>query len=697
MKLVKKTASIVASFIIVLAIGGYVFVRNFDLNRYKPYIEDIVYNATGRTLNMEGDARLAISLVPTMEINNVSLSNPKWAQNPNMAEMDKLEVKFAIMPLLEKRIVIDKLILHGASVYLEKSQTGEKNWVFDAKPKKSKSVKSALTGAKVNNASEAAVGMVLVAHNVNISDGLVNYYDAGNNSNHLLEIDNFDAKLNGFDNPLEIDVLMNYNGEKIDIEAKINTVNSVINDDKLDFEAKIDALNIKADVLGGVDGVLNNPVYAIEAKVHNPKDNFSLPKIDLETRVDGDVTSASLSLKKLMIAENEITGNAEVNWGGDKPLLKLDLVSSLFDVNNLILDKKQAFAFPPLIKSANALTFVPDNVADFSYLNMLSADVVLNVGRLILPQDFELSNLNLKAKIENGNLSVNSFGADVGEGKVIGEAVIMSANNSLRLNIKTQNMKVQDIYQSLGDKNASLNIENGGDLIFDLSVVTSGNTYRKLSENMSGRLLAILNKTSLRGANVSWLTNNIIGQLLSLLKIDTSKARNIDINCAVIRSDINKGKAYFPSGIAFNSDQIKMVGSGDINLVNDAISFTIAPTLNKLASGNITQALASFVKIEGTLDNPKLRLDTSSALSTIVGAVATGGISLGGEMLLSGDDDPCYSALVNTVYANKFKQTKGIKSSTKRAYQKVNKQAKNVIKDVGNAAKNIFDAFKEQF
>ena len=145
------------------------------------------------------------------------------------------------------------------------------------------------------------------------------------------------------------------------------------------------------------------------------------------------------------------------------------------------------------------------------------------------------------------------------------------------------------------------------------------------------------------------------------------------------------------------ADQIKMVGSGDINLVNDAISFTIAPTLNKLTSGNITQALASFVKIEGTLDNPKLRLDTSSALSTIVGAVATGGISLGGEMLLSGDDDPCYSALVNTVYANKFKQTKGIKSSTKRAYQEVNKQAKNVIKDVGNAAKNIFDAFKEQF
>ena len=121
MRLVKKLSSIVASIIIILAIGGYVFVRNFDLNRYKPDIEDIVFNATGRVLKMEGNAQLAISLVPTVEINNVSLSNPTWAKNPNMAEMDKLEIKFAIMPLLKKQIVIDKLILHGTKIYLEKA------------------------------------------------------------------------------------------------------------------------------------------------------------------------------------------------------------------------------------------------------------------------------------------------------------------------------------------------------------------------------------------------------------------------------------------------------------------------------------------------------------------------------------------------------------------------------------------------
>ena len=206
-----------------------------------------------------------------------------------------------------------------------------------------------------------------------------------------------------------------------------------------------------------------------------------------------------------------------------------------------------------------------------------------------------------------------------------------------------------------------------------------------------------MDKTSVRGANMSWLTNNIVGQLLALMKIDTSKARNLDVKCAVIRSDLGGGKAVFPSGIAFNSEQIKMVGNGDVNLVNDKMNFTIAPMFNKLADGNITQALASFVKIEGTLENPKLRLDTSSALNTIVGAVATGGISFGGEMLLSGDDDPCYSALKNTQYANKFIQTSGVKSSTKRAFQEVNKQAKDAVKELENVAKSLLNSFKKNF
>ena len=699
MKLVKIASSIVASIIIVLAIGGYVFIRNFDLNRYKPYIENIVLNATGRTLTMNGEASLAISLVPTIVINDVSLSNPDWAKNPNMVELDKLEVKFAVMPLLKNRIVIDKLILHGTKVYLEKAQDGKANWVFDTKVQNvtKAQIASELANVKVDNATEAAVGMVLIARNVDITDGVLNYYDAKANNNHLLEIENISAMLNGFDKPLVVDANVKYNGEKIGVDATLNTVNSVINEDKLNFEAKVEAFNIKADVVGGVDGVLANPVYALEGNIYNPKGNFLLPEIELATRIDGDIASAKAIIQKLMLAGNEITGEADVNWGGAKQMIKVDLVAPKFDINSIVSDKKQSFVMPPLINEANALTFVPNDVVDFSFLNMANADASLKVENLILPQNAILKNVDLKAKLQNGLLDVSPFSFEIGDGKIIGDVSVAASNNMIKAEIKTQNMKLQDVETMLFDADSALKINQGGGLSLDLSLSTSGNTYRKLSENLNGRLVTILDKTSIGGANLSWLTKNIIGQILSLLKVDVAKATNLDINCAVIRSDFEGGKAMFPSGIAFNSEQIKMVGSGEVNLVSDAIDFTIAPTLNKLADGNITQALASFIKIEGTLNSPKLRLDASSALNTIVGAMVTGGISLGGEVLLSGDDDPCRSALINTAYANKFKQTTGVKSSTKRAYQEVNKQAKNAMKGIGNAAKNLLGAFKNQF
>mgnify|MGYP000065640786 CR=1 FL=1 len=68
--------------IVALVGGGYYFIKNFDLNKYKSYAEDLVYKETGRKLALNGEADLGISLVPTLVLNDVSLSNASWASHP---------------------------------------------------------------------------------------------------------------------------------------------------------------------------------------------------------------------------------------------------------------------------------------------------------------------------------------------------------------------------------------------------------------------------------------------------------------------------------------------------------------------------------------------------------------------------------------------------------------------------------------
>ena len=133
MRFLKVLSSVVFSIIIIIAIIGYFAVRNFDLNRYKPYIQDLVKSHINRELAINGEAQIGISLIPTLVLNDVELSNPAWAAQPQMIRVSRIEVKFAVLPLLKKQIVIDKVSLLSPEIYLEKTADGINNWTFDSK------------------------------------------------------------------------------------------------------------------------------------------------------------------------------------------------------------------------------------------------------------------------------------------------------------------------------------------------------------------------------------------------------------------------------------------------------------------------------------------------------------------------------------------------------------------------------------
>lgn len=693
MRFIKKTASVVASLIIILALGGFVFVRNFDLNRYKSYIAETVARETGRQLVINGDAQLGISFVPTVIVNDVTFSNPSWAKNPQMVKLQRLEIKFAILPLLKKQIVVDKLILLQPEVYLETSVNGENSWDFAALAAKPQDSRKNVSQPRVKDAKAvAAVG--LIARDVVLEDGLVSYYDAKNNSKMQVAINEIELEIPGGDEPINLSIDAVYDGQKVTAEVEANNLNSLMNEGKADFNAKIKALKISAVLEGAVEDIMDSPRYAVVGNIHNPAGNFGAPETSLEMRVDGDTASADIDIKSLNIATNLVTGKVSADWSKAKPEIKADLSTGTFNVNSLSRNSAVAFVLPSLIASAQALEMVPND--KIPYRDMMLVNGVLNVkaGKLILADSLTLNKVILAAKLQNGILNVSKLNAGIGGGQIDAKMTVNAAKQAVTLDLASQNLKLQDLHTPLSTgQGGSMQILTGGNMDIMAELSSTGATYRKLSENLNGQFIAIMDKSEIKTGRLDWFTNNVFSQLLSLLKIDTSKNTNMDVACAVVRSDIKDGKAMFPSGIVFNGSKLKLVSSGNINLVNDKIDFTVAPSLNKLADGNITQALASFIKLTGTLEKPKIRLDQTSALTTIVGTMATGGAYLGSEVLLNGDDSPCYTALAGTKYAGRFPKPTGVKATTKDVYQDVGKSTKAVVKGVEGAAKNLIGAF----
>ncbi len=695
MRFIKKTASVISSLIIILAIGGYVFVRNFDLNRYKSYISDIVARETGRVLSINGDAKLGISLVPTVVVNDVEFSNPDWAVSPQMAKLKKLEIKFAILPLLKQKIVVDKLVLEQPEIYLETAANGQNSWDFGSGGNASQAIKK--VGNKVNAPVKAvapAAALGLIAKDVILQDGVISYYDAKSDKTTKVLINEIQLEVPSADEAISLTADAVYDGQDIELELEANSLNSLMAEGKADFVAELKALKISAKIAGGVADVLESPRYAIEGNIHNPAGNFGAPETSLEFRADGGLTAADVNIKALTIANNLIRGTTKVDWSKTKPEITADLRSDVFNVNSFGRNSVVALKMPSFVSEAQALTMLPDEKVPYASLGMVNVSAKVKIGKLVLADDIILNDVLADAALRNGVLNVSKLDAGIGGGRVDSKMTVDANKQAMTFNLATNNLKLQDLYRALNSgKNGSMQILSGGDLDVVARLSSQGATYRKLSENLDGQVIAIMGKSSVKTGKLDWLANNIFSQLLQVLSIDVSKKTDMDVACAVVRTDIKSGKANFPQGIVFDASKLKLVGSGSVNLVNDKIDFTLAPALNKLADGNLTQALASFIRLKGTLDNPKIGLDKTAALTTVVGTVASGGVYLGSEVLLNGDGSPCYTALEGTQYALRFPKPSGVTAATKGVYQDVSKQAKDVVKGLGGAAKNLLNSF----
>jgi uncharacterized protein involved in outer membrane biogenesis len=102
----------------------------FDPNAYKARIEAAVAQATGRQVTLAGPIAVAVSWVPTLTAKDVRLSNSPGGSAPDMARIDEIEARIALLPMLHHRLDIQDLVLRHPTVLLERTADGRPNWLF---------------------------------------------------------------------------------------------------------------------------------------------------------------------------------------------------------------------------------------------------------------------------------------------------------------------------------------------------------------------------------------------------------------------------------------------------------------------------------------------------------------------------------------------------------------------------------------
>lgn len=187
-KLIKILLWIVASLILIVVLAGILIPVLIDPNDYKDEIAQQVLDKTGRTLTIEGDIDISISLPlsVSLQLGKLELSNAKGFTDKPFARIQSASLYVAIMPLLnENRLDVGEIKLAGMELNLIKNKQGVTNWSDlsaekEASPVKTKTNKqtdsSTKKVVKTDKANKAAMPAISVA-GFSISDAIINWTD----------------------------------------------------------------------------------------------------------------------------------------------------------------------------------------------------------------------------------------------------------------------------------------------------------------------------------------------------------------------------------------------------------------------------------------------------------------------------------------------------------------------------------------
>jgi uncharacterized protein involved in outer membrane biogenesis len=128
MKLLRRLLLVLSIFIILAVIAVVSFIATFDANRYKDEISQLVKTQTGRDLQLDGD--IALSIYPDFALNlgRATFSNATGFGHSPFATVQSAKVGVQLLPLLKKKLVVEKIILDGLQLDLHKKADGSTNW-----------------------------------------------------------------------------------------------------------------------------------------------------------------------------------------------------------------------------------------------------------------------------------------------------------------------------------------------------------------------------------------------------------------------------------------------------------------------------------------------------------------------------------------------------------------------------------------
>jgi len=330
----------------------------FDPDDYREVVAELVYDQTGRTLEIE--AGLSINALPccSVSLKETRLSNPEGFSESEFARVESVKLGLQLWPLIVRQeVLVDDIELDGLQLNLIQRADGVTNWDFGSEP----AADGPETADATTDLSTLSIG------SIRIRDARVSYEDP----DVAYRVDNFSLQTGAITvgEPVDLDMSFQAQDLKAGTTAQIG-LKSEINIDSEFVQLVLSDLNADVGLSGGdlpADTIALSATVA--AVIYDL--NAGQAKLDkLQAKIDlngGDLPADAIAAS--------FSANA-VNYDIDKGLATLDQFQAKANLSGGELPADAV----EISVSANAVNY--DQNGGLAKLVQLQSDVGLSGGDL---------------------------------------------------------------------------------------------------------------------------------------------------------------------------------------------------------------------------------------------------------------------------------------------------------------------------
>lgn len=688
----KTILGALAGIILICFLVIIVVVSTYDYNKFKPMITNIAKKYTGRKLTLAGDIKAKISLSPTLQINDVSFQNAPWSSHPEMIHAKQIEVQLALIPLLKGRISLKRLTLINPDLMMEINKSGKTNLEFDLPEKK----KGQAAPAKKDETKTVPFHF----REILIEDGKLTVKNHQKNQTLVLTIDQGMEKTEEFMGEAGIELKGSFNDIPFVVAGKIGSLAGITDP----------YISYPVDLKGDIDKLK----FAISGKIQDP---VAAKGIDVRFSVKGDDLAEIVNFTKkpfpikgpfhisshlmaakpekiqmsdmLMELENsKLNGSVTLDLSAKKPQISGDLSSEILDLRPILIEEEKKTGAEkekkPKRKSDKLFSNTP---LKLDALYRINAVADLRIKQLLLPK-LAIDNIETKAKLEDGHLTVSPLTASIGGGTLVNRLSIKAKENMAFVDA---DMEIKQM--NLGEMLKKLKMTQSMEGILDLGINLKGQgkSVADLMAGLNGDVVASLGEGKIPTGYLNFVGADISSTLMRIINPFDKKIDSAQINCAVCDFNIKNGMAKSDI-IVVDDPQKSLFSKGEINLKTEELDFRIETHpkegIGTQDTGKLSISLSKITKpfkLGGTLANPSLEIDIVGS-GTTIGAALLGPVGWA-YLLVSGSlgkANPCKKALEIAGKGAAGSTSKTVKRKEEASGAKEKKQG------IGDKILNIF-------